>query len=125
MIKKILSLAVLVLVTSSCSIYHISSTNTSDDFYPQNSPENIVFLENIDQPHKVIGIVTVNSERRQSQRLNDIIEKMKREAAILGGDAITEIKTDATGPWKHLPAQQMLANGYVRANFTASVVVFE
>jgi len=121
MMKKIVSLIALVLLTSSCSIYHITSTNTTDDYYPARDTGDIVYLDRIDDTYEIIGTVTVNAERRQ--RLNDIIEKMKREAAILGGEAITNIQSDATGPWKRLPVQQTIGNAYVRANFTASVVV--
>jgi len=121
MMKKIVSLAALVLLTSSCSIYHITSTNTTDDYYPTQEIGNVVYLDHIDDTYIIIGTVTVNAERRQ--RLDDVIEKMKREAAILGGEAITDIQSDATGPWKRLPLQQTIGNAYVRANFTASVVV--
>jgi hypothetical protein len=123
MTKKILSLTILVLLTSSCSIYHIDSSYTTDDYYPPASTSEVVYLESINQPHEVIGTVTVNAERRQ--RLNDVIEKMKREAGILGGNAITNVRTDATGLWKRLPAQHTIGNAYVRANFTASVVILE
>ena len=121
MMKKIVSLITLVLLTSSCSIYHITSTSTTDDYYPTQETSDVAYLDRIDDTYTIIGKVTVNAERRQ--RLNDVIEKMKREAAILGGEAITDIQSDATGPWKRLPLQQTIGNAYVRANFTASVVV--
>lgn len=121
MIKKIISLIILVFLTSSCSIYHITSTSTTDDYYPSQKSTEVVYLDRIDDSYTIIGTVTVNSERRQ--RLNDVIEKMKREAAILGGEAITDIQSNATGPWKRLPIQRTIGNAYVRANFTASVVV--
>jgi hypothetical protein len=122
MTKKILSLIVLVFLTSSCSIYHVTSTNTTDDYYPSKNESDIIYLEQIDDTYEIIGIVTINGERKQLQ-FSDVIEKMKREAAILGGEAITDIKSDATGLWKRLPAQQRIGNAYVRANFTASVVI--
>ena len=59
----------------------------------------------------------------ESCKIKEGIEKMKSEAAILGGEAITDIQSDATGLWKRLPAQRTIGNAYVRANFTASVVV--
>ena len=121
MVKKILSLIILVFLTSSCSIYHITSTSTTDTYYPSQETNNIVYLDHIDDTFEIIGVVTVNAERRQ--RLTDIIEKMKREAAILGGEAITDIQSDATGPWKRLPIQKTIGNAYVRANFTATVVI--
>lgn len=123
MIKKILALILLVLTTSSCSIYHVSSINTTDDYYPPKEVEEVPYMENIEQAYDVIGIVTVNAERRQL--ISDVLKKMKHEAAVLGGDAITDIKTDATGVWKRLPAQKLLGNAYVRANFTGSVVILK
>ena len=119
--KKIVSLIALIFLTSSCSIYHISSTNSTDGYYPSRENAEVVYLDQIDDTYKIIGTVTVNAERRQ--RLNDVIEKMKHEAGILGGEAITDIQSDATGPWKRLPIQGTISNAYVRANFTASVVV--
>jgi hypothetical protein len=123
MIKKILALILLVLTTSSCSIYHVSSINTTDDYYPPKEVAEVPYIENIEQEFNVIGIVTVNAERRQL--ISDVLKKMKREAAILGGDAITDIKTDASGVWKRLPAQKLIGNAYVRANYTGSVVVLK
>ena len=109
---------------SGCSLYHINSEEITTNYYPsKQSPRDIVYLENIDQPHELIGIVTVNAERRQ--RISEILEKMKREAAILGADAITNIRTDSTGQWKSLPAQNLISNGYIRANFSATAVKFK
>jgi len=121
MMKKLVSLIALIFLTSSCSIYHITSTSTTDDYYPSRENAEVVYLDQIDDTYEIIGTVLVNAERRQ--RLKDVIEKMKREAAILGGEAITDIQSDATGPWKRLPIQRTIGNAYVRANFTASVVV--
>lgn len=124
MIKKFFLLILCTLTASSCSMYRISSEDTSTGFYPSKvSINEVIYVENIDRPHEEVGQITINAERRQ--RLNDIIEKMKREAAILGADAITNIESDATGVWKKLPAQQFVGNAYVRANFTAKAVVFK
>ena len=121
MIKKVVALIILVCLTSSCSIYHITSTSTTDDYYPSQETTEVVYLDRADDTYTIIGTVTVNAERRQ--RLEYVIEKMKHEAAIMGGEAITDIQSNATGPWKRLPIQQTIGNAYVRANFTASVVV--
>ena len=124
MIKNTMSLILIVLLTSSCSMYSIDSEDLTTDYYPsKKSAVDVVYLETVTQPHEIIGYVTVNAERRQ--QISDVIEKMKREAAILGGDAITNITTDATGTWKKLPAQKLISNGYIRANSTAAVVVFK
>lgn len=123
-VSRMVFLFVACAMLTGCSLYHVNSEDTTTEYYPaKESPRDVVFLENIDKPHQVIGIVTVNAERRQY--LSEVLEKMKREAAILGGDAITNLQSDASGTWKKLPAQDIIGNGYVRANFTASVVVYK
>lgn len=124
MTRTIVALIAFVLLTSSCSIYHINSVDSTNDYYPSKSVDEVVYLEEIDEDYEIIGVVTVNSERKQ-RSIDDILVKMKREAAILGGDAITDIQSDATGVWKHLPVQQTIGNAYIRANYTASVIVFK
>ena len=125
MMKKLSLLLIISFLTAGCSIYNVDSKNLTDEFYPpKRSANDVAYLENVTQPHQVIATVVVNTERRQAQRMDDVIAKMKREAAILGADAITDIKTDATGTWKKLPAQKLIGNAYVRANFSAAVVVF-
>lgn len=117
-------LVFLIFVTSSCSIIRVDSEDFSREFYPpKKSAEEVVFLEDISRPHTKIAIITVNTERHQP--LEDILPKIKYEAAMLGGDAVTNLRTDATGVWKRLPAQKLLGNAYVRANYMADVVVFE
>jgi len=122
--KTILLLIACIFSTSACSLYHISSEDITTNYYPSKQRANdVLLLEDVDRPHEVIGTVIVNAERRQY--LSEVIWKMKREAAILGGDAITDIKTDATGAWKELPAQAIIGNGYVRTNFSATIIVFK
>ena len=107
-----------------CSLYHVNSEYSSNQYYhSKESGKDVIYLEKIDRPHEILGTVIVNAERRQD--IDKIIEKMKYEAAMLGGDAITDIRTDATGSWKKLPAQQLIGNAYIRANFSATVVVFK
>ncbi len=121
-ISELILVALTVCFTSACSLYHISSEDTSSAYYPsKTSTAEITYQERLDAPHEVIGYVTVNAERRQ--KIDEVIEKMKREAAILGGDVITNIQSDATGEWKILPAQEILRNAYVRSNFKATVAV--
>ncbi len=121
------TICLLVLLTaaaSGCSLYQVSSEETTLKYYPpKDSTADITYQEKVDQAHEVIGYVTVNSERRQ--KISEIIERMKRETAILGGDVITNLQSDATGEWKRLPAQQVIGNAYVRANFRATVVVLK
>ena len=126
MAKNIYLLGILIFLTSACSIYNVDSQNISANYYPaKKSANEVSYLEKVDQPNEIIGYVTINTERIQGEKMEDIIGKMKREAAILGADAITDIKTDATGDWKKLPAQKIVGNAYVRANFTATAIVFK
>jgi hypothetical protein len=114
MIKRIISLLFVVLFVSACSFYRINSEDSSTELYPSKaSADDVVYLETVDRPHEVIGTVTVNTEHRQSRE--EIIQKMKREAAILGADAITDLQPVA-GKNKRVT---------VRANFSATIVVFK
>lgn len=122
--NKLLLLLGLVLIMTSCTLYHVNSVETTDNYYPSKESANeIAVLNKIDRAYEEIGTIVVNAERNQS--IDAVLEKMKYEASILGGDAITDIKSDATGTWKSLPAQELISNGYVRANFIAKVIVFK
>lgn len=112
-----------VLLMTGCSIYQIDSNPSNATYYPpKKSASEIVYLESLGRPHEIIGTVVVTTERRQA--LENIIPKMQYEAAMLGGDAITDIETDATGTWKKIKAQALLGNAFIRANYSARVVVF-
>jgi hypothetical protein len=112
-------------LVTGCSLYRISSEEAGDNLYQsRNSANDVVYVEDLgDKAYEVIGTVIVNAERRQS--MDEVIQKIKREAAVMGGDAVTDIHTDASGAWKKLPAQALIGNAYVRANFSAKVVVFK
>ena len=122
MIKTLLIVLCTVLLTSSCSIYRVNFEEVTDNYYNPKQPGDIQVLDQMNQPHEIVGYVTVNTER--NQRMEDILYRMKTEAAKLGGDAITNIQTNATGAWKKIPAQKFIGNAYVRANYTATVVAF-
>jgi len=122
--KLTLLLFSLVIAMSACSIYHVRSEDITTDYHPSKSSiKDVSLLENVTQPHEVIGYITVNAER--SQNMNEIIERIKYEAAVLGADAVTNIKSDASGTWKKLPVQKFIGNGYVRANFSATAIVLK
>lgn len=122
--KKNLILFSTLLLISACTFYNVESEDATTKYYPsKKSADEVQYIENIKDKSEVIGYVTVTTERTQA--LESILSKMKREAAILGGDAITDIKTNASGEWKKLPAQGLIGNAYIHANFTASVVVLE
>ncbi len=109
---------------SGCTIYQIDSKDSTEEFYPpKRSIADVQYLEQIDQPYQEIGVVTVTTERRQT--LEDVLPKLKQEAAILGGDAITDIQSDATGAWKKLKPKKLLGNAYIRTSYTAKVLVFK
>jgi hypothetical protein len=125
--RTFLALMLLVGLASGCTIYQIDSKDTSDDFFqPKKSIEDVVYLETVDKPTVEIGIITVTTERRQS--LEDILPLLKQEAAILGGDIITDIQSNATGSWRRIKSatfQKILGNAYIRASFSARVLVLK
>ena len=105
-------------------MYSIDSKDTTQNFYPpKKSIDEVVYMEKMDKPYEEIGIVTITTERRQT--LDEILPKLKQEAAILGGDVITDIQTDATGFWKSIKFQKLLGNGYIRCNVSAKVLVLK
>jgi len=113
------------LFVSACSLYQVDSDYSTLEFYPpKSSPTQVVYLEVVSRPHVVIGTVTVNAERHQ--KISHILERMKRETAILGGDAFTNIQTNAgTGKWARIKPKELFGNAHVRANYIADVIVFE
>jgi len=115
--RKLFLLPLLVLVLSACSLYKINSDETSLDFYEPKSPSSqILFLENADsQKYEVIGTVVVNTERRTAKDV--IIAKAKREAARLGGNAITNLREE---PPEH--KSRFLRNAYIRTNYRVDVL---
>ncbi len=124
MTKKIFLLLFVTVFVSACSIYKVNYEETSTAFYPpKKSSMDVKFIESISEPHEVLGFVTVNTERRQ--QLSEIIEKMKREAAALGGDAITNVTMNSKGIPKEIKGKNMLANAYIRTTFTATVVRYK
>lgn len=109
---------------SGCSFYQVDSKGTTSDFYkPKKSINDVAYLEKIDKPYEEIGVVTVITERRQT--LEDVLPKLKNEAAILGGDVITDIQTDADDLWKKVEPRKLFGNAYTRTKYTAKVVVFK
>ena len=122
--KKVFWGLALLILTSGCSFYNINSEEVTENYYPpKKSSESVVFLDEVKDPHEVIGFVTVNTERRQ--KMQDVLEKMKREAAILGGDAITNItrKTSkGNEKIKMAKLKKFFEDGAIRSTFTATVV---
>ena len=123
--KRILaSLLLFTSLLSGCTFYQIDSKDTSTDFHPpKNSIDDVAYMETIDQPYDEIGIVTVTTERRQT--LEDVLPKLKQEAAILGGDVITDIQSNAGGTWKNIKLQKLFGNASIRTQYSAKVVVLK
>ena len=118
-----LLLVFVLLATSACTFMKVESEDVTSAYHlPRASTEGIVYLEKIDRPHEIIAYVTVQTQRIQP--VERVLEQMKKEAAQLGGDALTDLQIDATGIWKKLPAQKLLGNAYIDANFKAAVVIF-
>lgn len=117
----LIGLAVLIAV---CSLYRIDSKDTTLDYFsPKSSASAVRYLETVAAPHIIIAQVIVNAER--SQQMSEIIEKMKQEAAILGGDAVTNIQANpGTGKWAKIKPK-LFENANIRANFIADVIVFK
>ncbi|MBF0478914.1 MAG: hypothetical protein HQL26_05490 [Candidatus Omnitrophica bacterium] len=113
--KKLLLFTSLLFLTG-CSLYNVTSEDTTTNFYPsKKSAADVTYLTTVDRAYDVIGTVRVNTERRQ--KISEVIDRMKYEASILGGDAIINVKV--TSPYKWNP------NGYIRGIFTADVIVFK
>lgn len=122
--KKTFLLLIAAVALTGCTVYQIDSKDTSQDYYPpKTSIEEVQYLEKVDRPYDQIGVVTVTTERRQT--LNDALPKLKQEAAILGGDAITDIQSQATDNWKKVKPQKLLGNAYIRTTYTAKVIAFK
>ncbi len=123
MLRKLSLCLFVCLFLAGCSFYRIDSEDTTLDFYPpKDVSDGVVYLEKVDKPHEVIGIVTVDAER--SKPFDEIVAKMKSEAAVLGGDAITDVR-DTAGDSVGSGSPALLRNAYVRTRYTAKVVVFK
>ena len=108
-----------------CSLYHVDSQETALDSYaPKVSAEQVVYQENIERTHEVIGVVSVTADR--ARPLEDIIDIMKGEAAMLGGDAITEVHSGPAAPVAgHGKSSGLFANAAIRLQYSAKVIAFK
>ncbi len=123
--KRFFLLMAIIFLTSGCSLYQIESDSIIYTPHPKKETLNdIAYLENVNKPYEVIGQITVNAER--NQRRANVIEKLKTEAAILGGDAITNIRTNTgTGQWAKIKPKKIFGNANIRINYVADVIVFK
>ena len=85
--KNYLKFLFCIFLFSGCSFYQITSDETTFDSYPpKQSPENVVYYEQVSQPNKLIGYVTMNVEKRQKK--TEILEKLKHSSIRCGGEGI-------------------------------------
>lgn len=121
--RQVLNFLCLGFLFSGCSFYQITSEATTFDYYiPKSSASEVQYLESISQPYKFIGSVTVRTER--NQEFGQVITKLKKEAAALGADAITNITAINTPP-KNKNQRHLLDNANIRTSYTADALVFE
>ena len=122
--KRIFLLLILAGALTGCTMYQIDSRDSTTGYFsPKTDIDQVQYLEKVDRAFEEIGVVTVTTERRQS--LQDALPKLKQEAAILGGDAITDIQIDATRTWKKIKPKKFFGNAYIRATYSAKVIVFK
>ena len=123
--NKLLKAAFLLAFLTGCSFYQITSEETTFDYYaPKASANDVLYLAKVDRPHRVIGYVTVNAERNQKRE--NVLNKLKREAALMGGDGITNIATNqGTGLWAQKKPAYFFGRANIRENYIADVFVFE
>ncbi len=122
--RAISLLVLLVALVSGCSIYHVDSQDTTLDFFPpKSSVDKVVYLDKVDRAHEVIAIVTVTTER--TRPLEEIIDQMRAEAAILGGDAVTDIRTGEGAEAGDGQGAGLFTRTSVRLRYMAKVVAFK
>jgi len=123
--RTLFAILFLTFFATGCTVYQISSKDTSTDFYvPKTSIDDVAYVEKTDKPYTEIAEVTVTTERRQS--LNEVLPKLKQEAGMLGADAIIDVQGEATDLWKKIaPPGKLLSNAYIRTIFTAKAIVWK
>ena len=105
-----LFLMVAALMNAGCSVYHVDSEDTTLDFYPpKNSVEKVLYLEKVERPCEVIGMVNVTVDK--GRPFDEVVTKMRSEAAVLGGDAVTAVRPEPDGP--------------LRIKYTGRIVAFK
>ena len=119
MIRRITSILLLLVLCSGCSIYKIDSQDTTLDFYsPKSSEDQVTYIEKVDKPYEVIAIESITADR--TRPFQEIVDKMRQEASVLGGDAITDIR-----PISSKVGVTLLKNADLFAHYSAKVIVFK
>jgi hypothetical protein len=109
MLRLALGMMICVVLFAGCSLYRVDSKDASSDFFPpKSSPDQVLCLEKVDKPYDVIGIVRITTGGMVPRE--EVVTKMRYEAAILGADAIMDIVSDREP---------------LRVNYTAKAIVFK
>ena len=97
-----------------CTSYRVNAEEIAfKSTIPQENLNRIQYLETVNVPYEVIGTVIVRTERRNN--IDEVVDKMKRQIAVLGGDAVTNIvQVDNPGPFTS-----------IRTTYKGTVIVFK
>lgn len=110
---KLLGLLAVSSMVAGCTFYNVNGEVIHYTARPDRTEHEVQYLETVNVPYDVVGHVSVYTERRNS--LEDVADKMKRQAAMLGGDAIINITVNE-------PAGTFTS---IRTTFTGTVIVFK
>ncbi len=117
--KNIVMILAVGLILSSCSFYQVRSQDDSGFALsaPKKSFMDVEYVPEAEEPYRVIGTLKVTTERNRG--MEDVIRKMKMEAAVIGGDAVTEV----------MPDPEMLEkkerNKRVHVDYIGKVIVYQ
>lgn len=118
----ILAICLLPMGCAMVNVRCISYESTPRTPKPQDYVIEIVDLKDIDNPYKVIGEVDANAGKKHDT--NDVLEKLKKAAKKMGGDALIELQSQPIGGG--VPYQGgMIYSGHIRDLWKAKVIVWE
>ncbi|PIW64288.1 MAG: hypothetical protein COW13_00975 [Candidatus Omnitrophica bacterium CG12_big_fil_rev_8_21_14_0_65_50_5] len=118
--KTIFLIVVSGLVLSSCSFYNIKSQQDSSEAVATQQKKSFMDIEyapEVTRSYQVIGTLRVKTERNRDW--DDVIRKMKMEAAVMGGDAVTDIILDPE------MRKDKNANKKLRVDYIGQVIVYQ
>jgi len=77
-------------IFAGCTYYRVNADEIAfNTIHPKENHKEIHYMETVNVPYEVIGTVVVSTERRNS--IQEVLEKMKYQIALIGGDAVTNI----------------------------------
>lgn len=107
-------------ILASCSFYSINSVDESSAPVMPDAKKSFFDVEYAPEPtekYTVVGTVRAKTERNRD--FDDVIRKMKMEAAVIGGDAITDVKLDPD------MVKSKDANKKFRIDYVGKVIVYQ